>query len=266
MPTPNTGIPYVPEGTQDPAAGLNLALNTIDALLQTAVIDMDLTAPPGSPNDGDLHIVADSATGDWAGQDGNLARYVDEGDFWQFYDAGDSVHVILNRDDNSIYAWNGSAWVAAAGLPDAPSDGTGYVRKDGTWVPESGGGGGGSVDSVNGRTGAVTLTAADTPSPVVTLAGDTYTLDDLTPGSWHVFTSATAVTITVEDDSVEPVPANSEYGFECRGSGGITLVEDNDADIIPPKGGTRDLETGDFAVLKRTDEDEYKLVGSTVSA
>ena len=103
------------------------------------------------------------------------------------------------------------------------------------------------------------------PAPVVMLAGDTYDMGDLTPGAWHVFTSATAVTITVEDDSVEPVPANAEYGMECRGAGGITLVEDSAAAIIPPKGGTLELEQHDFAVLKRTDEDEYKLVGSTVA-
>lgn len=112
MATPNTGIPYVPENTQDPAAGLNLALNVIDALLQTAVIDMDQTAPPGGPADGDLHIVASPATGAWVGEEDNLARYVDEGDFWQFYEAGTNVHLILNKDDGALYAWDGLAWVA----------------------------------------------------------------------------------------------------------------------------------------------------------
>jgi hypothetical protein len=113
MSTPNTGIPYVPENTQDPAAGLNLALNVIDALLQTAVINMSLTAPPGSPSDGDLYIVASGATGAWAGQDNNLARYVAEGDFWQFYEAGTNVHVVLNLDDGGLYAWTGSTWAPA---------------------------------------------------------------------------------------------------------------------------------------------------------
>lgn len=162
MSTPNTGIPYVPEGTQDPAAGLNLSLNVIDALLQTAVIDMDRTAPPGSPNDGDMHIVATGATGAWAGEDNNLARYVAEGDFWQFFTAGVQVKLILNVDDGGLYKWDGAAWVLAAGLGDAPADGTGYVRKDGAWEPESGGGGG-AVSSVNGQTGVVQIDAEDVP-------------------------------------------------------------------------------------------------------
>ena len=114
MATPNTGIPYVPEGTQDPAAGLNLALNVIDALLQTAVIDMDQTAPPGSSSDGDLHIVAASATGAWVGQDYNLARYVAEGDFWQFYTAGAQVRIVFNDDDGGLYVWHSGAWALLA--------------------------------------------------------------------------------------------------------------------------------------------------------
>ena len=35
--TINNQIPFVPENTIDPAAGLNLSLNTVDALLQVLV-------------------------------------------------------------------------------------------------------------------------------------------------------------------------------------------------------------------------------------
>lgn len=114
MSTPSNGIPYVPEDTQDPAAGLNLALNVIDALLQAFVIDMDLTAPPGSPADGDMHIVAASATGAWVGEDDNLARYVAEGDFWQFYPAGSQIRIVFNQDDGGMYVWHLGAWALLA--------------------------------------------------------------------------------------------------------------------------------------------------------
>ncbi|HEY8343469.1 MAG TPA: hypothetical protein VIK75_10840, partial [Calditerricola sp.] len=43
----------------------------------------------------------------------NLARYVAEGDFWQFYEAGTNVHVVLNRADGGLYAWTGSTWAPA---------------------------------------------------------------------------------------------------------------------------------------------------------
>lgn len=122
MSTPNTGIPYVPEGTTDPAAGLNLSLNVIDALLQTAVISMSETAPPGSPADGDLYVPSSPATGLWAGQENNVARYVSEGAFWQFYAAGVNVWIVLNLADNALYAFDNSAspgsWAPAiAGTP-----------------------------------------------------------------------------------------------------------------------------------------------------
>lgn len=117
MSTPSNGIPYVPENTQDPAAGLNLSLNVIDALLQTFVIDMDLTAPPGSPADGDMHIVGAAATGAWAGESNNLARYVAEGAFWQFYEAGTQCRIVFNQDDGGLYVWHAAAWQQLAVLP-----------------------------------------------------------------------------------------------------------------------------------------------------
>lgn len=104
--SPNVKIPYVPEGTLDPAAGLNLAINVIDALLQPRVIAMDLTAPPSTGADGDMYIVAAGATGDWAGKDDWLARYVLEGQFWQFYEPGVQVSMIVNDDDGIFYVYD----------------------------------------------------------------------------------------------------------------------------------------------------------------
>jgi hypothetical protein len=46
------------------------------------VIDRDLTAPPGGESVGDIYIPAATATGDWAGEEGNLAIY------WQDPDEG----------------------------------------------------------------------------------------------------------------------------------------------------------------------------------
>src|SRR5690606_8981326 len=138
--TPNINIPYVPENTLDPAAGLNLALNFIDALLQTAVISIDRTAPPTTNSDGDLYIVAGTggvATGAWAGHELDLARYVGDGDFWQFFEAGVKVHYVINREDGNLYKFvEGSPtgnWTLAAGLSDAPNDGQRYVRRNAAW-------------------------------------------------------------------------------------------------------------------------------------
>lgn len=50
--------------------------------------------------------------------------------------------------------------LASAPFQEAPEDGNVYGRKDGGWSVVTGGGGG-AVDSVNGQTGIVVLTAAD---------------------------------------------------------------------------------------------------------
>lgn len=127
MTTPNTQIPEVPEGTLDPAAGLNLALNHIDALLQATVIEVSRNSPPGSPQDGDTYIVG-TGSGAWSGQDDNLARYVSEGTFWQFFEAGTQIRIVFNLDDLRIYVFDPSSaggWVpypVLSSLEDAVDD------------------------------------------------------------------------------------------------------------------------------------------------
>jgi hypothetical protein len=124
--TPNVEIPYVPEGTLDPAAGLNQALNVIDALLQTAVIEVGRNTPPGGPSNGDLYIVG-VGTGVWSGHNNELARYVSEGSTWQFFDPGTQVNIVFDRDTGLIYVYiSPSGWFPVE-----------------TGIDSSGGGGGG---------------------------------------------------------------------------------------------------------------------------
>lgn len=125
MTTPNNQIPEVPEATLDPAAGLNSALNTIDALLNTAVLEVGTNDPPVTPADGDMYVVG-VGTGDWLGEDDNLARYVQEGDFWQFFEAGAQVRIVLALDDWSIWIWTESngwqRWPVLDALTNAADD------------------------------------------------------------------------------------------------------------------------------------------------
>lgn len=107
--TVNNGIPFVPENTIDPAAGLNLSLNTIDALMQVLVQTVAANSPPGSPANGARYIVGTSPTGAWAGQANKLARYLDSA--WQFFDA----RYVLNVADGAMYVRSGSTWAALSG-------------------------------------------------------------------------------------------------------------------------------------------------------
>lgn len=82
------------------------------------VKDRDLTAPPGSPADGDCYIVDASATGDWSGHDGEIAFYMSTA--WEFITPleGDGVYI---ADEDVAAVYNGSAWVELAADSGAAS-------------------------------------------------------------------------------------------------------------------------------------------------
>lgn len=85
MSSVNNNIPFAPENTIDPAAGLNESINVVDALLQVRVVSVGANTPPGSPTAGSRYIVGTSPTGAWAGQANKLARWLDG--MWSFFDA-----------------------------------------------------------------------------------------------------------------------------------------------------------------------------------
>ncbi len=93
---------------------------------------------------------------------------------------------------------------------------------------------------------------------------DSYFLADLINGTYNYFSDASAVTLTVQPDATAAIPANAEYQIEARGAGGLTIVAGSGVTIIPPKGGSLVLAQGDFVKIKRTNLDEFKLIGTTV--
>lgn len=106
---PNLGL--LVHGNQGEAhySELMRSLRGLDALVMCAVADKDLTAPPGSPADGDRYIVASGASGAWSGKDGQITRYSTKAAAWEFYDpsAGWLLFVV---DEAKWYYHTGSAW------------------------------------------------------------------------------------------------------------------------------------------------------------
>lgn len=107
--TVNNNIPFVPENTIDPAAGLNEALNVIDMLLQLAVVTVNTNTPPASPTEGDRHVVGQAPTGAWAGRAGLVARYLDG--YWNFLPA----RLAFNLADGVLYGRRTTTWASVAG-------------------------------------------------------------------------------------------------------------------------------------------------------
>lgn len=111
--TNHLGVTLVEQAQAQKEVTVNEALARIDAMLNTGAIDKDLTTPPGSPSEGDVYLVAASATGDWSGHDGDIA-YFDQN--WRFITPRAGVNLWLN-DEGRRYTYDGSAWSASEG-PD----------------------------------------------------------------------------------------------------------------------------------------------------
>lgn len=82
----------------------------LNQLVQPAVLDKDLSSPPGSPSDEALYIVGSSPTGAWSGKAGQLAYWLTSTGAWQFVVPREGFLVHVN-DEDSFYKFDGSGWV-----------------------------------------------------------------------------------------------------------------------------------------------------------
>lgn len=101
-------LPFIEASQAQKHVTHNEAMRRLDAIVQLSVIDRDLTAPPGSPSEGDRYVVASGATGAWAGQDLKVAAWLDGA--WEFF-APQEGWLAWPRDEDKLLIWNGSAWV-----------------------------------------------------------------------------------------------------------------------------------------------------------
>jgi len=103
--TPNLALPVFDALAQKHLIA-NDAFARLDALVMLAVLDRDLTAPPGAPAEGDRYLVKAAGTGLFAGHDDHIAHFT-AGD-WSFYPprAGWTCFV---ADEAVLLGWNGSA-------------------------------------------------------------------------------------------------------------------------------------------------------------
>jgi hypothetical protein len=111
----NLALPFIEGGELLPDVTLNETLRLIDTLVQLAILDRDLNAPPGSPAEGQRWIVkaSPSPTGAWAGHGNHLAAWQDGGWVFCVPQVGWFGFVI---DEGALIAWNGSAWVSALAM------------------------------------------------------------------------------------------------------------------------------------------------------
>jgi hypothetical protein len=109
----NLALPFIEGGELLPDVTLNETLRLIDTLVQLAIVDRDLTAPPGSPAEGQRWIVKATPTGAWAGHANHIAAWQDGGWAFSTPKTGWFAYII---DEGALAAWNGTAWVDALAL------------------------------------------------------------------------------------------------------------------------------------------------------
>lgn len=125
----------------------NTTFATLNQLVQAAVVDKDLSSPPGSPLDEALYIVAASPTGAWSMKSGQLAYWLTSTNAWQFIVPREGMLVHVN-DEDVYYKYTGSTWqVFSAG----------------------GGGGGGTTQTVAISSGTLDLASVTADTVLVTL-------------------------------------------------------------------------------------------------
>lgn len=116
---PKIGTANVPDGFVDGdtyTPPMDRFLRMIQALAQLNVISYSVTAPPGSPSDGDTYLVPAGATGAWTGHDQSVAYWTlhdlaNPSGVWEFYVPRTGWFAYDNADGN-FYRFDGAVWVA----------------------------------------------------------------------------------------------------------------------------------------------------------
>lgn len=108
--TPHLGLPLIAASQAQKHVTHNEALGLLDALVQLACLDKDLTAPPTSPAEGDRYLVVTANPGGaWAGLAGQVVRYADGVWTGSVPRAGWFAYVV---DEADLYVFDGAAWTS----------------------------------------------------------------------------------------------------------------------------------------------------------
>ncbi|WP_021171178.1 hypothetical protein SOV_35570 [Sporomusa ovata DSM 2662] len=105
--TVRLALPNLVSGQAQKEITHNMALQRLDALVQTAVESMILSTPPVGV-EGNLYVVGIGATGVWAGKDNSLAHFV--GGAWVFYVPFVGMRC-WDKATSTAMVYTGNAWV-----------------------------------------------------------------------------------------------------------------------------------------------------------
>jgi hypothetical protein len=118
--TPNLQIPLMASNALQKEVMYNEAVLAIDTVFADVAIDIGTNTPPGSPNDGDVHIIGTAPTGAWAGKQNQITFYWNG---WNFITPPARMQMYISSA-SGYYNWNGTAWNAGyLGFTNGPITG-----------------------------------------------------------------------------------------------------------------------------------------------
>lgn len=110
--TPNLRLPYLLAAQAQKHVTHNEALRMLDAIVQLAIADRDLAAPPPAPAEGANYIVAAGASDAWTGHDGEIAAWQDGA--WAFL-VPRAGWIGWIADEGRAVVFDGAGWIELAG-------------------------------------------------------------------------------------------------------------------------------------------------------
>lgn len=122
--TPLLDLPYLMPSQAQKHVTHNEALSALDAVVQLAVKDADLAAPPLTPGAGDRYLVAAGASGDWTGREGWVAIFADNA--WLFYQPRPGW-VCYFEDEAQFKVFTTGGWIALEGATSSDTLGINAV-------------------------------------------------------------------------------------------------------------------------------------------
>ncbi|MEO1143643.1 MAG: DUF2793 domain-containing protein, partial [Pseudomonadota bacterium] len=103
-------LPYILPSQAQKHVTHNEALRMLDAVVQLAVDNDQLTEPPALPVEGERHIIAANATGDWAGRDNQIAAFIDND--WMYFEP-QTGWLVWNAANETLLSHTSTGWKAA---------------------------------------------------------------------------------------------------------------------------------------------------------
>lgn len=113
--TPNLKLPYIMPSQAQKHVTHNEALRLLDAVVHLSVKSRVQTGAPITPLSGERHIVANQATGQWAGKEGMIAFFIDDG--WSFVAVAKGWLAYV-EDEGRLLVFNGTEWEVTGSVPD----------------------------------------------------------------------------------------------------------------------------------------------------